>query len=217
MYCNKCGKQIEEGMKFCSGCGVKIEQKKCESTVPEETANTSCKQKNIGYKIAVIAMAVIIAVMGIFIGVDISKDSTSSSASGTVQDDNVEIAISALKQHWRTIFADAEETDGHFEITHTQVLTIDADRKSELASVYDKADDIKYIVQFDLHTDYYGTAPYYPNIRYEDTVIIFKDGSTEIIDLLKNYSARTYSYDYSDFLVKVEDYGSSFNQVFDLD
>ena len=36
MFCTKCGKQIDDQSKFCSGCGAAVEQAKTESIKPDE-------------------------------------------------------------------------------------------------------------------------------------------------------------------------------------
>lgn len=44
MYCNKCGKEIEENVKFCTSCGERIEQ----IETPNNTQNTTSSTTGIG-------------------------------------------------------------------------------------------------------------------------------------------------------------------------
>ena len=43
MFCSKCGKEIEEGAKFCSGCGTAIDTV-TNATAPEDNSETIIKE-----------------------------------------------------------------------------------------------------------------------------------------------------------------------------
>ena len=72
--------------------------------------------------------------------------------------------------------------------------------------------DVKYIVEFILFTDYYGSAPYYSEAVVSNVAVIYKNGNAEITgDLFRRYSSATYSYDYSNIIKNIVDCGSKYN------
>ncbi len=216
MYCGKCGKPIDDNSKFCSACGNQMYQEVKNDEQSKMITEKPKVKSNLALKIAVIIMSVIILIMGVFLSTNIISNNSSTTNNANIQDENVETAITALKQHWIKTFAEYDR-DGYLEITHTRVVEIDYNKNKEFAEMFESWGKIEYIVEFDLYTDYYGTAPYYQNIKYDDTVVIYKNGSAEVkTNPLKLYSTKTYSYDYSKIIVGIEDYDISFNQVFDL-
>lgn len=70
MFCQKCGKELNEGAKFCDGCGTPIEQQDIVNTVKEQNTalNKSQKKKNgcIGCLAAIIVFFVLFCFIGIF-------------------------------------------------------------------------------------------------------------------------------------------------------
>ncbi len=212
MFCSKCGNQIENEVNFCSSCGSKIYKEFSKKD------NDSTKKTNFALKIIVILMSVVIFVMGVCLTINIISDKSSGTDNLNILDENVEIALTKLTQHWKETFSDEQiNTDGHLEITNTRVVKIDFNGNEKFAALFEDDGEIEYIVEFDLYTDYFGTAPYYQNIKYDDTVVIYKDGSAEVMrNPLRYYSDNTYSYDYSQIIVNIDNYGGSFNQVFYL-
>ncbi len=80
MFCSNCGKEIEDGVKFCKYCGQKIvEDKETEKVtvledtgVPKESGIASDtviekKKRNTGLVIAVVAVAVLLIAVGVLI------------------------------------------------------------------------------------------------------------------------------------------------------
>lgn len=73
----------------------------------------------------------------------------------------------------------------------------------------------KFIVEFDIYTDRYGGAPCYINERYYSTVILFEDGSAEVIgpNPLLN---EEIIFSAVGAIIDVEDCGTTFNQILQL-
>lgn len=119
-------------------------------------------------------------------------------------DSVIKEAIDALKDEWKNHYEE-HNGDGYFEIKNTRVIEI----KDNDISVFK---DVKYIVEFILFTDYYGSAPYYSEAVVSNVAVIYKNGNTEITgDLFRRYSSATYSYDYSNIIKNIVDCGSKYN------
>lgn len=119
-------------------------------------------------------------------------------------DSVIKEAIDALKDEWKNQYEE-HCGDGYFEIKNTRVIEI----KDNDISVFK---DVKYIVEFILFTDYYGSAPYYSEAVVSNVAVIYKNGNTEITgDLFRRYSSATYSYDYSNIIKNIVDCGSKYN------
>ncbi len=138
----------------------------------------------------------------------------------TPEDSIVNIAITALKQQWKELYSEDMydvTNDKRLEIIHTQVLTIDADTDDEFSKIVENGENISYIVEFELLTNWFNSAPYYTNNKIYDTVIIYKDATTKVTSNLSSiYSKKAFNYNFEDFLVKINDYGSSFNEVYNF-
>lgn len=157
-------------------------------------------------RITLIAMAVVIGAFLFF---------PSSTAIGLVEDKNVDLAISALTLKWKELYQQGKAGDGYLEIAHTRVLKIDASANAYLSSKFDRGSEIEYIVEFVLFSDYFRSAPYYYHESLYDTVMIFKDETASVMqkNILRLYSAATYTYDYSDFVKGIINYGAEFNRM----
>ena len=71
MFCEKCGKELYEGAKFCSGCGAVIEGSTAENTVTESSteAEESVKKKNKNPAVLIAAVIIVIVVALVIGGV----------------------------------------------------------------------------------------------------------------------------------------------------
>ena len=136
-------------------------------------------------------MAVVIAEMGSYIVIDhFSADEIRGDAA---RDKNVELAISALCSKWEELYEDIEESSfaqeyaqyrpnsRYLEIYHTRVITVNPKPFQEYLPMVFEDKKPKFIVEFDIYTDRYGGALCYINERYYSTVILFEDGSAEVI------------------------------------
>ncbi len=117
-------------------------------------------------------------------------------------------AISELKEYWKDDFAHSEiVTDGYFEIKNTRIITI---KNNDI----DLFDNVAYIIEFDLYTDYMGSAPYYENVGVNNNVIVYKNGTMDVSNsLIQAYTSKTYQTDYSNFIKAIDDYHGYYNCV----
>ena len=119
-------------------------------------------------------------------------------------DSVIKEAIDALKDEWKNHYEE-HNGDGYFEIKNTRVIVIkDNDNKY--------FDNIKYIIEFVLFTDYYGTSPYYSEAHILNSVIYYESGEIKPINnYLRLYSSKTFDYDYSKIIESIVDCGSKYN------
>ena len=117
-------------------------------------------------------------------------------------------AVSTLKKYWKNEYDQSKvETDGYFEIKNTRILTL-KDNDIELF------DNVKYIIEFELYTDYFASAPYYENVGINNNVIVYKSGKMDVKNsLIRMYRSKTYQADYSDFIESIDDYHGYYNCV----
>ncbi len=86
MFCNNCGKEINEGTKFCNHCGASQEAVAPQPTVTNNVAPTPAPKKNSTLKIVIIAaVAVVCFAIGSFvIAPSLSKDNDESKPTNNV-------------------------------------------------------------------------------------------------------------------------------------
>jgi len=130
----------------------------------------------------------------------------------SVKDELIEDAIKELKSEWEDIYDKMKlETDRYFEIKNTRVIKI---KKTDI----EEFKDVKYIIEFVLYTDYFGSAPYHSNYRVSNSVIVYNNGDMKVPkkDLLEDYSIKNYIWDYSNIIDNVKDYDDKYNCVENL-
>ena len=99
------------------------------------------------------------------------------------------------------------ETDGYFEIKNTRVITI-KENEIELFK------DVDYIIEYELYTDYMGSAPYYENCGVKNNVVVYKNGTMDVTNsLIRMYRSKTYQTDYSGFIEAIDDYQGQYNCI----
>ena len=219
MFCNKCGNELEKDARFCSLCGNEVECEVVDTTTGEPQKESSIKKTNLRTKILLIIMVVVIVVMGSFIAIHFlgNHDKQTYTDIGEVEDKDVDHAIAALTLQWESLYKDGKAGNGYLEIAHTRVVKINPLANDTFFSKLDRGSEIEYIVEFVLYSDYFGSAPYYHNTNTCDTVIIYKDGTTSVTNnVLYRYSCYTYSYDYSNLVVDIVDYGALFNKTINI-
>ena len=121
----------------------------------------------------------------------------------------VTAATAQLKKHWKQEYQDENkaDTDGYFEITNVRVITI----KENDIKLFQ---DVAYIVEYELYTDYYGSAPYYDNYVVDDTVVVYKNGTMDVSqNLIWKYRNTAYQTDFSVFIEDIDDYGGQYNCI----
>ena len=158
--------------------------------------------------------------LGSYITVDIftpkvAVSGTDSSANITenvaVTDENVDLAIQALRSKWKEIYEKGPGSE-YLEIYHTRVLTVDPDRLSNTVG----KEKVKFIVEVDLYSDWYSTTPCYINKGLYNNVINYDDGTTEIVTTVVMMFLKRLKLSIFDTIVEVKDYGTAFNQSLQL-
>ncbi len=125
-------------------------------------------------------------------------------------------AIDEVKTTWEKRYAEMQEqtnTTGYLEIKNTRIIKINSVDESIEGADFFKGIDC--IVEFVLFSDYFGTAPYYPNISMMNSVAINKDGTCEMFEL-RHYIQKNYDYKLSAINYDVVALEDQFNQKFDL-
>lgn len=120
----------------------------------------------------------------------------------------VEDAINELTDAWGGIYDRFSVIDDrHLEITNTQVIKIKESVDEEMF------ENIEYVVQFELLSNYFGSGEPYKNVKQSDCVLVYKDGSMEVSnDIFNIYRARTFNTDFSDIIEESTNYSDAFNQ-----
>lgn len=116
-------------------------------------------------------------------------------------------ATEQLKKYWKQEYQDTKHnnTDGYFEIKNTRVITI-KENEIELFK------DVAYIIEYELYTDYMGSAPYYENCGVNNNVVVYKNGTMDVAsNLIRLYRSKTYQTDYSGFIEAIDDYHGQYN------
>ena len=149
-------------------------------------------------------------------GCNASKMGTSKNIGS---DKRVLDAIEIVAEHWNNEYEEREIEDKYLEIINTRIIKIKENIDSK--QIFEKDDlfkGIDYIVEFELISNYYETAPYYFSVWQDNFVIVYKDGTTKVSNnLLNMYRGTTYSNDFSPIIESVEDFHSDYDQVLELE
>ena len=116
-------------------------------------------------------------------------------------------AIDIINQEWETVYSkinQSVQTDNMIEIINTRIIHIKDNNN-------DYFKDVDAVVEFDLLTDYYGSAPYYMNVNQNDTVVFYKDGSSKLLDIFRTYKLKEFESDFSDIIENIVECGETFN------
>ena len=131
-----------------------------------------------------------------------------SEKSGIIED-----AVETLEETWEDMYNEGNlDTDGYFEIKNTRFITIKENDKELF-------EDVEYVVEFVIFTDYFGSAPYYWETTSNNCVLVHKDGTMTVptANIFNRYRSLTYENDFSDIIESIEDCGDEYNCVKDLD
>lgn len=76
-------------------------------------------------------------------------------------------------------------------------------------------ENVDAVIEFDLYTNFYDTAPYYVDGIPPDSVVVLSDGTLEVCDhsVMNAYRATTYDTDYDRFIEYVTDYDDKYNRI----
>lgn len=130
---------------------------------------------------------------------------------GTGEDASVKKAVDALKAEWTKQYKKTKVKDDFtLNIVNTQLIKVHVNNSYKNFKKYFK--NISCIVEFEINTNYMDTAPYYMYTEKLNNVIIYKDGTTKVVDhYIDNITAKTYSFDFKGAIETVP-LGSKYNE-----
>ena len=111
MFCKNCGKEINEGTKFCNHCGASQEAVAPQPTVADNTEPTTAPKKNNTLKMVIIAaVAVVCFAIGSFvIAPSFSKDNDESIPTNNVSQSQNDDANNKTESNGKKENADASD------------------------------------------------------------------------------------------------------------
>ena len=121
-------------------------------------------------------------------------------------------AIEEVKHSWQHTYSYLNNgNDGHFEIKNTRVITIKENTNKDFK-------DVSYVIEFEIYSDYFSTAPYYYSIDMHDQVIVYKDGKMEVPnkDVFKNSTMQSKE-SMEKVIASIDDYGDKYNYIENLE
>lgn len=126
-------------------------------------------------------------------------------------DERVLEAIEILSEHWDEVYTKNDIEDKHLEIINTRIVNIKENN-------IDGFENVDYIVEFSLFSNFYNTTPYYSDIGMDDSVIVYKNGKTEVsrINPFIRYKNTKYTSDFSDIIDSIEELHQEYNQVIEF-
>lgn len=134
---------------------------------------------------------------------------------GEGEDKYVKQAKEALKTEWTKLYKDKKDCDDYtLNIVNTQLLKFHS--SSSYADFKKYFKNVSVIVEFEINTNYYDTAPYYMYTNVTNNVIIYKDGKTKVVNrYINNIADKTYSYDFNGAFETIS-LGSKYNENIQL-
>ena len=121
------------------------------------------------------------------------------------KDNTVKDATSVMEKYWTDLYLKHDTGDGYFEIKNTRVVYL-KDNDTEMFK------DVRCIVEYELYTDFYSSAPYYINVGMYNNVVVYNDGTMEVqSNVIRNYFNKTFDYECPDFIDKIEDLKDEYN------
>ena len=129
-------------------------------------------------------------------------------------------AINVLQEHWESVYEEYDTIkDKHLEIINTRIINIKSKINSEeVSGEEDLFNQIDYVVEFELLSNYYDTSPFFFNAYVDNWVVVYKDGTSKVSrNLLNIYRATTYSSDFSPIIESIEEFNSRYDQVLEIE
>ena len=171
-------------------------------------------------------MACILAVfLALFLAVGVAEEQMDASGlwwydaenANTMYSERIRPAIDTLTQHWKEVYADLDMTvDGYLEIKNTRIIFWKENATTEYLP--DFCENVAYVVEFMLLSDYFGSSPHYFNHGIYDCVVFLKDGSVDVPvrSIFDRYRGQTFSSDFTSFIDSIVDLGDAYNETFML-
>lgn len=159
-------------------------------------------------------MRKVLSIILIFILASICLASCADSQSKNEYDETINQSIVLLKKCWEDVYQ-KRGTENHADeifITNTRVVKI-----KESCGI-ERFQDIDYIVEFVVYSDYLGNGgKYYDNYDRFETAVVFCDGTIEIeeINPLDSYCNSRYDFSYP-MVEDVIELGAQYNKTIHL-
>ena len=131
-----------------------------------------------------------------------------SKTAKTDSDKKVTSAINTLTEYWSSEYANKHIGDKYLEIINTRIVNIKD-------TTVEDFQDIDYVVEFSLLSNFIDAQPNYYVDSFPASVIVRKDG-TEVAMLkspFNQYTAMKYTFDYSDIIESIENFHGQYDQV----
>ncbi len=153
-------------------------------------------------KLIIIISAVLAIIVGVIAIISLTK---------TEEEKMIEEAIVKLEEYWKSEYEKGNIEDKYFEIKNTRVIKIKENDIEELKNV-------KYIIEFDIYSNWMNSTPYYENVKQGDNVVIYNDGTMEVRNgVFRIYRAKSYNIKFADTLIdSITDYHNDFNCIKNL-
>jgi len=143
-------------------------------------------------------------------------------SSAPSEDERILNAIDVLSEYWSNEYNELNERsqdkykDKYLEIVNTRIINIKDEIDSSKEAEFFQ--NIDYIVEFELVSNYYNTSPYYFNAGINNCVVVLKDGtmSLEGHSPLNSFRAAAYETDFSSFTESIEDFHGEYDRVLEI-
>ena len=110
-------------------------------------------------------------------------------------------ALEELKFFWADFYETDLEEYPYLEVKNARLIEIKEGQTGAF-------ENVEYVVEFMLLTNYQSSEPYYANAGVYDMVVFYTDGTVEVTNnLFRIHSAATYDYDYTGIIESMEDLG----------
>lgn len=117
------------------------------------------------------------------------------------QQEYLDTALQELKFFWADFYETDLEEFPYLEVKNARLIDI----KESQTGVFE---NVEYVVEFMLLTNYQSSEPYYADAGVYDMVVFYTDGTVEVTNnLFRIHSAATYDYDYTGIIESMEDLG----------
>lgn len=158
-------------------------------------------------------LVVFVSIIMVFASINLFACSTANSGNKEY-DEIMNNVVSVLKEGWENVYTQhpIDNRENKIKIVNSRIIEVnDTHEISEFQN-------IKSIIEFVVHSDYYGTqGKYYINVGIYDTVLVYKDGTMEFQtqSIIKQY-INFYADTSFPFISKVVELGSAYNQTITL-
>lgn len=127
-------------------------------------------------------------------------------------DGEVQTALAEIKKQWQNLYDQIPDLEPYLEVKNTRLIFLRKDNEELL-------EDTHMIVEFILYSNYMGSAPYYDDAGQYNCVAFYEDGSMEVLrgNPFNEHRSRTYSSDFSGIIDSIEDCGSAYDQIIQME